>query len=780
MLSVTALILLLALTISAFATTIPVASAKQQTQAFLSVSPKTIGVGQSRLVNAWISPAPPLTAQGVSIPYENYNFVITKPDGTTETKTIAEGFAEGTVWFAYTPTIVGQYSIKFSFPGDDLHDASESPSLSFAVQTEQVTTYNPIPLPDGYWERPLSAELREWSTISGGWPGAGYVFGGYNGSMASYNPYSKAPNTAHIVWKHQIGLAGLIGGDAGSKFMAVSGIGQCAPVIAMGRVYYTADGHLYCLDLRTGQEIWKVVGSSSFSTPVITPLDIANSGIWVYSSAQCTLYDLYTGAVKISYAGPGGGRLLAALSVDKADNKPYFYGILYDNGVNNTIIKWDATKTVSKFQDAVVWQLNIMTDPVDPQFHHATDGEVFMLVASTYFMGINMTPGKIMYNQTIPAGVTSEQTETRALGYGKMFVGCTDFRMRAFDIYTGELVWTSPVTEHPWGTFWTYNTGVAYGKVYQGTYDGHIYAFDAETGEIVWAFYAGDTTTTPYNTWPFYGNIAIADGKIYKGTTEHSPGQPYQMGFRFYCVDAENGNELWSVPASSWLAGQVIGEGTLLMYNDYDGYLYAFNKGKTETTVSVQNNAVTMGSSVLIEGTVMDLSTAQPNTPAISDDSMTAWMEYMQMNRAKPSDATGVNVHVTAIDPNGNFQDLGTAVSDDLGNYVLSWTPPVPGVYKVTATFEGSGSYYGSEAGTAFLVSKAVAAAPTSSANPQAPTETSSAASASPLQSVLPSPSEAPQPSTTAATPTLTYIAIGAAVVIVVVAAAVLIFRRRK
>ena len=65
---------------------------------------------------------------------------------------------------------------------------------------------------------------------------------------------------------------------------------------------------------------------------------------------------------------------------------------------------------------------------------------------------------------------------------------------------------------------------------------------------------------------------------------------------------------------------------------------------------------------------------------------------------------------LTAIDPNGNFQNIGTATSDIFGNYAISWTPPVPGLYKVTATFEGSKSYYGCKAGTAFVVADTSAA----------------------------------------------------------------------
>ena len=114
--------------------------------------------------------------------------------------------------------------------------------------------------------------------------------------------------------------------------------------------------------------------------------------------------------------------------------------------------------------------------------------------------------------------------------------------------------------------------------------------------------------------------------------------------------------------------------------------MYGFAKGQTATTVTASPKAISESSSILIEGTVMDLSPAQPNTPAVSDESMSAYMEYVHMQQPKPTNTTGVKVHLTATDPNGNFQDIGNAVSDELGNYAISWTPPVPGLYKVKAT----------------------------------------------------------------------------------------------
>ena len=92
-------------------------------------------------------------------------------------------------------------------------------------------------------------------------------------------------------------------------------------------------------------------------------------------------------------------------------------------------------------------------------------------------------------------------------------------------------------------------------------------------------------------------------------------------------------------------------------------------------------------------------------TPAISDQWMTPWMEYLYMNQPYPSQATGVPVSIDAVDPNGNFVHIGTATSDISGSYSFQWTPPdVPGKYTIIATFSADNSYYASSGETAVTV----------------------------------------------------------------------------
>ena len=161
------------------------------------------------------------------------------------------------------------------------------------------------------------------------------------------------------------------------------------------------------------------------------------------------------------------------------------------------------------------------------------------------------------------------------------------------------------------------------------------------------------------------------------------------------------------------------------MTNEYDGYMYVYGKGKSDTTVSAPQTAIPQGTSVLIEGTVLDQSPAQIGTPCVSVDSISTEMEFLHMQY--PIDGihhnvtmTGVPVTLTALDSNGNSINIGIAITDAYyGTFSKTWTPQTEGDYKIIASFAGDDSYGSSGAATALTVAQApttTTAAPVQSA----------------------------------------------------------------
>ena len=692
------LILIMAMLI----TVVPFTSAqdKDPSYAFVNVSPRTAEVNQPILVTSWTSPVPPEAYMGAptsAVFRTDYIYTFTKPDGNTDTVGPNPSYADGTSFFTYTPDQIGSWSVVLYWPGDELHTGSTSPPFTFAVQTEAVAPWPGADLPNEYWQRPVNAENHEWSQLLADWP-----MSNYDARNSNFNPYSPAPESAHILWTRVEGIGGIMGSQWGPSSYRVT----VSPVVMGGRVYYSPvrGGELKCVDVFTGEEYWSkpILGSLKYVTLDVDPDPggaATHSEIWTTSGKDILIYDGSTGALKKTYADTG--------FTISAYHDGYFYSLM---GKNWT--KWDpysigtAGVRGATFEDKIVWSVNITSE--NPSLYWED------VAVSTY--------GEAAYDLETGELMWSEDRDTRymwrapSVGFGKYCLADVNMQWHGYDIYTGVEEWVSEQSEYPFGAFFAYYSASAYDKAYALSFDGHIYAFDINDGSTVWKFYSGDSKgETPFGTWPFWNNPAIADGKVYAGTTEHTPTQPRTRGNRLYCIDDDTGNEIWSIAGS--YAAKAIADGILLASNEYDATLYAFGKGPTETSVSIKNDVIQAGSTVLITGSVTDQSPATKQdkltvrfpdgVPAVSEDSMSAWMEYLHMQKPISMNTTGVPVTISTIDPNGNYYDIDTITTDTMG-FRLDWTPPEnEGVYQIIVSFEGTTSYWPSYAETAILVGPA-------------------------------------------------------------------------
>jgi len=165
-----------------------------------------------------------------------------------------------------------------------------------------------------------------------------------------------------------------------------------------------------------------------------------------------------------------------------------------------------------------------------------------------------------------------------------------------------------------------------------------------------------------------------------------------------------------------WTPGQSVVADGYLSVSSSDGYQYVYGKGKTATTVTASPKTVAKGASVLIEGTVLDQSPAQPNTPCVSKESMVTQMQYL--HKQQPVDGmwhnetvNGVPVALTAIGTDGTVVDIGVVTTNGYyGTFSKTWTPPKEDTYTITASFAADDSYGSSAAATALSVGPATAA----------------------------------------------------------------------
>jgi len=366
----------------------------------------------------------------------------------------------------------------------------------------------------------------------------------------------------------------------------------------------------------------------------------------------------------------------------------------------------------------------------------------------TYYFAFNLTTGAVvadvspLYDITDGNDYENFEGPASAAGYGLLYDASvytnngylqTYFAINAL---TGTIAWHSQPTDYPWGEFNAYTPDCSGdGYVFSLTYNG-VYAINATNGDIAWHYIDDD----PYNEVPYASDIAgtepnnlnLTAGDVYSsfefgstgatgggaGTdsvlycpnTEHSP-TFYYRDWGLTAINITTGQALFKIMGC--YGSPLIADGVVIAADAENGETYGFGMGNTTTTLAAADQVGTVGVGNLLSGTVLDRSEAQPLTAAVSDDSMTTWMEYLHCQQPFPHNDTGVTVSLTALDPNGNLDNIGTATSDLTGQYSIGWTPTIPGDYTIVASFGGSQSYYQSSAQTEVYVNPAAAAAAT-------------------------------------------------------------------
>jgi len=739
------------------------------TYPFIGAMPNPVGVNQAVLIHVGITEQ----LSRVDYGWEGLTVTITKPDDTTEMLTDIRTDATGGTGKVYTPTMVGKYYLQTSFP-EQICEGSLSPGtriastsevLELVVQADNIEYYPGNSLPSEYWTRPIDAQLREWYTIAGNWPSTPA------NSLAPYN--DEAPDAPHILWTKTINSGGLAGGSTGDHAATCGDAyeGQFGTrIILNGLLYYTVSGTrgilpvvTHCVDLHTGEELWSKVfmDNRTISRGQNFYWDSFNmhgvfSYLYVTIGNDWYAFDAFTGDWRFTMENvPSGTTIIGPnneimkLQVNTGAGTMSLWSM--DGWVHKIVGSnagsWGNTVTgktldADELTDSWLWTVPIPTGLAGSiTIAEYGDKAVSMSVSQTavHVWALSLESGKegtLLYDETWTApaewkdGNLAVSTGAASLIDGVGTVRIKETReIYCFSFETGKYLW-GPSEQRPYldvymGGFSGERHKIGYGKVFSGTMGGVLYCNDAQTGKLLWTYEMDD----PYqeilwsNNWPIEFGF-LTDGKVYIWHTEHSVVDPKPRGAPFVALNVEDGSVVFSVSGLSrstvWGGDPLIGDSIIVTQNTYDQRLVTFGKGPSTTTVTTPDNSVPLGTEVLIKGTVMDVSpgTEDPNlqmrfpggVPAMSDGSMGEWMKYVYNQFERPTDATGVTVKLEAVDPNNEYQDLGTTTSDAYGNYALAFEPDVEGTYMIIATFTGSGSYYGSIATSYLTVDNTVAA----------------------------------------------------------------------
>jgi outer membrane protein assembly factor BamB len=699
-----------------------------------------------------------------AIPYTNLTLVVTKPDNTVVKLGPFTTDSTGSAATGYTPDTTGNYTFQLVYGGEwltgqrvqgaavttDYYKPSVSHIVKLSVQSDPIYALSGAPLPTEYWTRPINAQNYEWNILNGVWLGLPLQFGNGANANGAFNPYGQAPNSAHILWSIPVCLGGIVGGQFTDSdyYTGLSYQSKWNPpgqAVIDGRLYYqvavgptaTVTG-ISCVDLATGKEIWYLNNTVLSFAQILQVENLNVHGVhaflWDYRSGNSTMYDAYSGRALL--------KVLNCQSATKVAMSPAGDILVYTLNANaNWMTLWNSTKATNKnndltwspsitatynWTDGLMWNVSIPkisgqtwtvygdnTIITTAAFREATPpvrtlaGYDATTGANLWIMNISDYTIRPQYNLTPIANGTFawfKQETTQWYGYnartGQQIWGPTEPYSDDFGMYSASFAGAGVP-----------NPQVAYGNIFTAGYDGVVHAIDLATGKSVWNFNTETTIDTAYGHFPFYGGVTIADNKVFAATNEHTPNDPLARGYKVYCINATDGTPIWNI--SSWATGPVVADGCLLELNNYDGKLYNFAKGTSAVTVEAPMTSATMGSTVTIRGSVIDTSPGTQQSeqtlrfpqgvPAVSDQSMTKWMEYVYMQQAKPTDTIGVEITLSVVDGNGNYRQIGTTTTSD-GFFSYNWKPDITGPYTVYASFSGSESYWPSHAMTAFYV----------------------------------------------------------------------------
>jgi len=704
---------------------------------------------------------------------DEYGPYTTDATGGTYLSIVPEQVGEWTLQAHYPEQHIEYRASGFMVPPtfyNFTYAASDSEVVTVTVQSEPAQwNYHSPELPEEYWTRPIYSTNWQWGEkLGGSWFGLAvpaFADTGRYDANGNFNPYSQAPNSGHIMWSKATHNGGQPGGpiysDQSGNFKTTTIINNYFdPLVLNGILYYAihqGPANIVvgwnAVDIRTGEVMWTIntterlrmaqtfryksiqeygswsiligqVGGGFFSFATELTIYDAFSGLYLASidnieSAQFLMDTRYghEGALLGWYASGGnlvlwnstnlygGSEAFASISIsgtyDWADGIEWTKPI--PNELNNNSVRLSVA--------GVTPEVILLRQVASP------GGAVDLNLGWEVVAGMDALTGELLWgpvNHTLPI---FEDTTLIAAGEGAYVLHNKDTNEAyGYSLLNGSKLWGPlKLPGNAWSTI-TRSGDIAYGKVYIWDFGGYCSAINIQTGEIEWTWTRGDAgLDTPYGTYELWYNDAIADGKIIlsEGKMYDPPLHPAKT----VAINTTTGETVWTLTGWTGRNCPVVADGHVILWNSQDAKIYSIGKGPTTATVTGSPKVSKLGSTVLLEGSVLDISAGSkqagvverfPNgIPVAADYCMDEWMSYVYMQQVCPENFTGVEVRITAYDPNGNFKDYGVTVTDMNGNFGFPFEPEVEGTYWITAIFEGSESYWRSQATTYVTVDPA-------------------------------------------------------------------------
>lgn len=302
--------------------------------------------------------------------------------------------------------------------------------------------------------------------------------------------YTEAPGPRHgrTAWKFPIGLGW-----------------YARPVVEGGKVYVASPGmHTtsFCLELETGQEIWKstqehpLLGIYKYPAIASTPLVLddrivlrdVNSHWGNESQAKYLVYlDKFTGkTLDRKYAGHVDYRTQYAPVATNGRVMVYPYAI--HDIYRSPAICQNFNRLICADLDNSAWLWDFNVGDIDALAEPVVTQDLAIvgtMEAYLYALRLDRDPGqdRIAWNFKASGAVNTQV----ALPNGRVFFGSNGGSVYCLDEKTGALLWERPVDPVEHRARKHFSTPLVHGdRVYVGAANNRVYALDAEAGTVVW------------------------------------------------------------------------------------------------------------------------------------------------------------------------------------------------------------------------------------------------------------------------------------------------------
>jgi len=507
--------------------------------------------------------------------WSGITLTITYPDQSVKNITNLETSYAGSGTYEFIPQTTGNYTIVATFAGQTI-PSGPSAGINYSPSTSKTTTFEVTddtskivslithPLPEEYWTFPIEAQNHQWYIYAGGWLSGRFA---EPGVQNAYNPYTRGPYTAHVMWSKQWTNGGLVGGD---RFNEQYQFGRWpggsdqyfSPYISNGIMYanlpqyYTTQtgatqrAGFEAIDLATSEVLWKQTDYNNsitclqrFSYSRSTMATGTTELLWDTTSTTWRTFDPLTGQLVQTITGAAtGGRITFG-----PDGELLIY---YINGANGWLACWNSTY----FQGAVAQSIGYTYSPIyDPN-------TVYIIPQGTWNFSLGY-----MWNITIPRvsglGFTAGTYPNDMLICSTAIAATNTTermnQMYAFDIKPGQYT-AAPSNTRGLGAIQT-TTGSQFAKIIWGPQNITVFSDGGSySGRIEAAGYRDDGTPM-FAIYKHYALIAdIYDGLTGKivATTD-----PFNNAFAIFTGASNNFQ---------------IGAGRLFACG-YDGTLSCFN-----------------------------------------------------------------------------------------------------------------------------------------------------------------------------------------------------------